>query len=62
MEGIRIPAFLGTVTLKIDGPQQMVNLIHLLLRFGEFSGVGIKCAMGMGAIELLEKKEQKKDG
>ena len=61
LEGIKIPAFLGTVTFKINGPQQMVNLIHMLLRFGEYSGVGIKCAMGMGAICLVEKKERKKN-
>lgn len=62
LESIKIPAFVGTVTLKIGGPQQLVNLIHLLLRFGEFSGVGIKCAMGMGAIKILERKEQHVNG
>jgi CRISPR-associated endoribonuclease Cas6 len=56
VEGVKIPAFIGELTLKIGGPQQLVNLIHMLLRFGTFSGVGIKTAMGMGGFELVERK------
>lgn len=52
LEGIKIPSFFGSVTLKIHGPQPLVNLATVLLRFGEFSGVGIKSAIGMGMIEL----------
>jgi len=55
VEGIRIPSFLGSLTLKFNGPQQLVNLLHMLLRFGTYSGVGIKTAMGMGAIQVIEK-------
>jgi CRISPR-associated endoribonuclease Cas6 len=55
-KGVKIPAFVGEITLKIGGPQQLVNLAHLLLRFGCFSGVGIKTAMGMGAITLIERE------
>lgn len=53
VEGVTIPSFTGTLRLKISGPQQLVNLVHLLLRFGTYSGVGIKTAMGMGALQLL---------
>lgn len=52
VEGVTIPAFLGTLVFRISGPQQLVNLVHLLLRFGTYAGVGIKTAMGMGAIRL----------
>lgn len=58
MEGVRIPAYMGNITIKIGGPQPLVNLIHLLLRYGEYAGVGIKTAMGMGKIEILEKGER----
>lgn len=57
LEGIKIPAFKGSITLKIRGPQPLVNLAHLLFRFGCYSGVGIKTAMGMGAMEIVEKEE-----
>ena len=54
LEGIRVPAFQGTVTLKIHGPQQLVNLASLLFHYGEFSGIGIKTAMGMGELNIGE--------
>ena len=60
VEGIRIPAFSGELLLKIHGPQQLVNLVHLLLRFGTYSGVGIKTAMGMGALQMIERRDQQK--
>ncbi|MDD3185225.1 MAG: CRISPR-associated endoribonuclease Cas6 [Anaerostipes sp.] len=50
LEGVRIPAFIGSFTLKVNGPQQLVNLANMLIAFGEFSGVGIKSTLGMGAI------------
>ncbi|MCL2020033.1 MAG: CRISPR system precrRNA processing endoribonuclease RAMP protein Cas6 [Oscillospiraceae bacterium] len=55
---IRLPAFRGTVTLKLSGADSLINYINFLLRFGEYSGVGIKCSMGMGAIRILEKRER----
>lgn len=54
LEGVRIPAFKGQLTLKSTGPQMFTNLIHMLAVFGTFSGVGIKSAMGMGALDIKE--------
>ena len=54
LEGVRIPAFRGQLTLKSTGPQMFTNLIHMLAVFGTFSGVGIKSAMGMGALDIKE--------
>lgn len=51
IEGQVIPAFKGELTLKINGPVQMRSLIHMLVSFGEYSGVGIKTGLGMGKIE-----------
>lgn len=56
LEGIWIPAFLGEVTYKINGNQSAVNLAYVLLRFGEYAGVGIKTALGMGRIDVSEGK------
>lgn len=48
----KIPSFMGNMLLRIDGTQGIVNFANMLFRFGEFSGVGIKTAMGMGSIKL----------
>ena len=58
LEHTKIPSFMGRITLKITGPQQFVNLMHLLIRIGEYAGIGIKTAMGMGAVEITERKEK----
>ena len=56
VNGIRIPAFLGTIVIKVNGPQTMVNFANFLFRFGEYAGVGIKTAMGMGSIRIAERR------
>lgn len=52
---VKIPAFMGRIKLKINGPQTLVNFANLLFRFGEYSGIGIKTAMGMGNIKMIER-------
>lgn len=54
-EGNKIPAFTGTMTLGLRGPDMTCGLMRMLLRFGEFSGVGIKTSMGMGGFKYLDK-------
>ncbi len=61
LEGIKIPSFVGEVTIRINGPGQMVNLANMLLKYGQYSGIGIKSAMGMGAV-LVEDKEVNRNG
>ncbi len=58
LEGVKIPAFIGEITINISGSQQLVNLVHLLVKFGEYSGVGIKSALGMGCIKIIEREKQ----
>ncbi len=55
LESIKIPAFIGTISLKINGPLQLVNLVHLIIEYAQYSGIGIKTAMGMGAIKILRR-------
>lgn len=58
LEGIRIPAFMGRITIRINGPQTMVNFANLLFQFGNYSGVGIKTAIGMGSIQVTERRRR----
>lgn len=62
MEGIRIPAFIGTLTLRIHGTQTMCNFANMLFRFGEYSGVGIKTGLGMGAFRLENNRRKENNG
>lgn len=59
MEGVRIPSFLGTVTIRIHGPQQLANVAWMLAAYGEYSGIGIKTGAGMGGLQIIEKQTGK---
>lgn len=50
LEGVKIPTFRGTVTIRAGGSQTFVNFVNMLADFAEFSGCGIKTALGMGSI------------
>lgn len=55
LEGVRIPSFIGKITIKMRGTQTMANFAKMLFRFGEYSGIGIKTALGMGCIHIMER-------
>ena len=52
LENTAVKGFQGRIVMKVNGPQMFVNVINLLLNFGRYSGVGIKTALGMGAMEI----------
>ncbi|MCD7854562.1 MAG: CRISPR-associated endoribonuclease Cas6 [Clostridiales bacterium] len=52
MEGVKIPSFTGWINIKISKKTKLGALANLLLSFGEYSGIGIKTALGMGAVEI----------
>lgn len=56
----KIPAFMGTVTLHVSGPQSLRGLVAMLLSFGEAAGLGIKTAMGMGGMRMLPAGKKQK--
>jgi len=56
LEGVKIPSFIGTMTLKINSSKNIVNLCNMLFEFAQYSGIGIKCALGMGALSKIERK------
>ncbi|MCI9476275.1 MAG: CRISPR system precrRNA processing endoribonuclease RAMP protein Cas6 [Emergencia sp.] len=49
LEGAKIPSFFGTLSMHSYGPLLFRNLLHMLVSFGEYSGIGIKAAMGICA-------------
>lgn len=59
LEGIKIPAFIGKITIKMYGTKTMTNFANILFEFGEYSGVGIKTALGMGCIKKLNDRGRK---
>lgn len=59
MEGVKIPSFVGKITFRMHGAQTMTNLAQMLFRFGEYSGIGIKTALGMGAVKMLSEEEMR---
>lgn len=61
MEKVKIPGYVGKITIKISGTQTMVNFANLLFEFGEYSGIGIKTALGMGAVRITKEEGDRSD-
>lgn len=54
LEGVKIPSFIGSIKIKVRGNSNMVSLVNMLAEFALYSGVGIKCAIGMGGIGVMD--------
>ena len=52
VKGNYVPGFMGNITLKIKGNSEFKKEVIKLLKFAQYSGVGLKGTMGMGAIEI----------
>jgi len=50
LEGVRVPAFKGYYTIGLKGNRMANRIIGLLSEYAQFSGIGIKTALGMGAV------------
>jgi CRISPR-associated endoribonuclease Cas6 len=59
IEGMIIPAFMGRLTIKVGGAPTLAKYARMLAQFGAFSGIGVKSAMGMGAMQLMERRRDK---
>ena len=57
VDGARIPAFRGDYTLGMKNNLMSNRIIAMLGEYANYCGVGIKTALGMGAVrtELQEK-------
>jgi CRISPR-associated endoribonuclease Cas6 len=53
VKNVKIPAFVGEVTLNLNGNEPFIRILNMLLAFGEFSGIGIKASLGMGGVEII---------
>lgn len=54
LEGINVPGFIGEFNIRFYGSELLARYIRLLFEFGEYSGIGVKTSMGMGAIRIEE--------
>lgn len=52
IHGKKIPAFVGRLSMKIQGPSTLKSYLKMLVAFGEYSGIGIKTSLGMGGMEF----------
>ena len=58
LESIKIPSFIGEFVLSVHGDERLKKLVSMLLEFSTYSGVGIKTALGMGAVKKQVRKEK----
>lgn len=56
LEGIKIPSFLGSIVIRSIGKQTMSSFLDMLFKISEYSGVGIKASIGMGATKYYSIK------
>lgn len=54
VEGRTIPGFIGSLGIRFYGSETMMRYVRMLLKFGEYSGIGIKTGIGMGAMKIVE--------
>ena len=54
----RIPSFKGCLVLKVRGSDTLKNYLRYLLMIGEYTGVGVKTSMGMGALAYLREVKE----
>lgn len=58
MEGIKIPSFKGKLGIKIKGTETLAKYARFLAEFGEYSGIGIKTSIGMGALRIEDRRNR----
>lgn len=51
LENTRIQGFRGNTVFGCKGPKNLRNLIVVLFTYANYSGIGIKTAMGMGGVK-----------
>ena len=56
VDGHSIPGFAGTIGLRFCGNKQINQIAAALLRCAVYTGIGIKTALGMGAVRVRIKE------
>lgn len=54
LEDTKITGYMGRITLVVSGPEQLARLAGALLSFAGYCGIGIKTALGMGAVNVRQ--------
>lgn len=54
LKNVYIPGFTGKLIIHSPLPAPMLEIWKLLLSFSEYSGIGIKTALGMGGVAVIE--------
>ncbi|TEB14041.1 hypothetical protein Psfp_03242 [Pelotomaculum sp. FP] len=54
LENTKISGYMGRITLVVSGPEQLARLAGALLTFAEYCGLGVKTALGMGAVRIKQ--------
>lgn len=54
VENVKIKGFVGKLTIRLGGPIELTNIGNMLIKYAEFTGIGIKTSMGMGGIEIIK--------
>jgi len=54
LEKTKITGYMGKIILVMSGPDQLARLAGALISFAEYSGLGIKTALGMGGIKVVK--------
>lgn len=52
MKGVRIPSFIGSLTLGSRLPPPVTAIYKVLILYSKYAGVGIKTALGMGGLQI----------
>lgn len=52
VDGHRLRGFCGTLRMRFTGTDSMRRLLGMLMAFAPYAGVGIKTALGMGAVDV----------
>ena len=53
LENIRIRGFIGNIKIRIKSKDEMLwQLLNFLLQVSEYTGLGVKTALGMGGIKI----------
>ena len=53
LKDTKIPGFIGSLRFDTHLSPSLLDICKILLAFSEYSGVGIKTALGMGGVKFL---------
>lgn len=60
LEGVKIASFKGYLDISTKGSKELINISNLLLKFAEYSGIGIKTSIGMGGVTVGNREYSKR--